>query len=362
MKKIINVISLLILSVFVSGYTFNVEMTINEDRSVEFKKELIITDEEIKSKCVSNTCTQGDPEYTEIKNKLSFNDSNYQNIDTYNISTENDKTIVTINYKDLDDCVGPAYDKLGIFKSNYKYELLKMSGSKYVSNLSNNVIDGLTEGTFKLKVPYELENINGKKVDDKTYTWDLTKDKNIKFEFKTEIESTGKEEYNKIKMNQTIMIGGGIVVALIVIILFINIIRKSTKEDIKKEIENSSVDKFEQNDIFNANANLVKPVESIENPINVMTEDEIKNHEDKISNKFLDDSFADPNAVSDEEKLPIVTEKKEEPIAVESTTIEEDDIPEFEDSSSNELVDNSNMSSVAFGGAPIEDKNINEIK
>jgi primase-polymerase (primpol)-like protein len=93
-----------------------------------------------------------------------------------------------------------------------------------------------------------------------------------------------------------------------------------------------------------------------------MTEEEIKNHEDKISNKFLDDSFADSNAVSDEEKIPIVTEKNEEPIIVESTTIEENDIPEFEDSSSSELVDNSNMSSVAFGGAPIEDKNINEIK
>ena len=362
MKKIICVVTLLVLSIFVSGYTFDVEMTINEDRTVELKKELVVTDEEIKSRCRSNSCELGDQEYYEIKNSLSFNDSNYKNMENYSTNTEGNKTVVIITYRDLDDCVGPAHEKLGLFTSNYKYEIFKMSGTKYVSNLTNNSVEGLTEGTFTLNIPYELESSNATTHNNKTYTWDLTSEKNIKFEFKTEIEAAGKDEFNKIKMNQTIMIGGGIVASLIVIILFINIIKKSRKEENQKAIENSSVDKFEQNDIFNANANLVKPVETIENPVNVMTEEEIKNHEDIISNKFLDESFADPNAAPEEDKIPIVTEKKEEPEPVIETVVEEENIPEFDNSSTPEPIDNSNMSSVAFGGTPIEDKNINEIK
>ena len=40
----------------------------------------------------------------------------------------------------------------------------------------------------------------------------------------------------------------------------------------------------------------------------------------------------------------------------------EPSIPEIEEEKPTETVENSNMSSVAFGGTPIDNKNINEIK
>ena len=370
MKRVINIMCLLVLTLFVSGYTYNVEMTISDNNSIVIKKDITKTEEDVKKLCPNQTCEVGSMEYFDAYNKTKFKDENYDSIVNYELEDNEEngvsKTKIVATMGDIDDNVGPAQKKFNLINTNFKTNLLKMDGLTYVSNIEFNPLEGFTEGTFELIVPTPLFNSNATTKDDanKTYTWDLTKVKSIEFEYKTSnIEVAGEKEYNIIEMNKYLTIGAGVVGGIIVLILILNIFKKIKKEPIQDNTEENN--KFAVNDVFNSNANITTPVsnanEIAQQPI---TLEQPENHQDIISNKFLDASFAG-NATPEvtPEPTPVVSSESSDTL---DGSIDVIPIEDSVDLSATTRKDDNNtisdMSSVAFGGTPIDDKNINEIK
>lgn len=378
MKRVVLVLSLLMMSLFVSGYTFEAEMTIKDDNKVSFKKTFTFAQDEVKAKaCGENSdCILDDQTVRSgLVDFMSLDKTNAK-VAAENVSVQNsDKITITYNYDlgDIDDYVGPGYDKFDLYSSNFSFNLFKINGYDYKSNIFFEKEDpSITSAKFKLIVPKKLDNTTGKLTnkDNNTYEWDLNITPETEFIYKANAnkEVTGDKDYGKIKVNKYMMIAAGVIGGLIVILAFVNIIKKD------KSLQQTEVVQEEKpvfnSEIFNERASVSKPSEMVNNEDTFVPLDESQ-HEDVISHTFLDASFAG-------DRTPEVQEPVEEPSAepvvlsenkideapaeekpVEETPVEEE--PNNDDNSHDEPIQN-DMSSLAFGGTPIDDKNINEIK
>ena len=381
MKRVVLVICLLLMSVYVTGYTYEVEMKITDDNKVILKKTFEMNKEETtKLICGDSQCEYGE---TEIRNAISpyvnsdITDENTKMLEEISLNDNSVKVYHSYELGDIDDHVGPGHDKFDLLHSNFNYDLFTINGLNYKSNIIFTVEEGLVLGTFKVDLPYKMDSCNATKKDDKTHTyeWDLTSTNNINFIYKSSAntEIAGDKEYGKIKFNKYMFIALGVVGGLVVILAFVNIIKKDKNHT--KQVESPVNTPVFNNEIFNERAAVSKPSDVTSDVDTFVPLDETK-HEDKISNKFLDDSFADsapqeeqPSeavTISDQViKTPIVEEKPTEEKPMEEPKIEEEIIEEsvevVEEEQPSEPIQN-DMSALAFGGTPIEDKNINEIK
>ena len=369
MKKILSVVFILLLSVFVSGYKLETTLTINDDKSAKYVKTLEASEEEITSKC-SIPCEKGDQEYVTIQQTLFANtDVNHKDLINYNVNSSTTNGLLktfTRNINHIDDLAGTSKSNFDLYSSDYRINMLKLSGMNYVSNIYLNDNDNeIKSGKFILDTSFEVRNSNYTNREGNKYIWDLSSPRRIQFEIVPPTETTVSSDFKSVEITKTITLIGGVAVGLVVLIIFINIIRKSAPKEVQEQIEDNSLNKFAVNDVFNSNANMAKPIEGYEVTQNVMTQEEIKNHEDVISNKFLDDSFAGTTVeeMADEAaREEQINSSASAPIIEENVVKNEPSIPEIEEEKPTETVENSNMSSVAFGGTPIDNKNINEIK
>ena len=383
MKKIINVIFLILLTTFVSGYKYDVEITVDENDNVSMTETATF---ENQNDLFVIACPVGDVDECSFSepiiksNILSFIGEKNKNLDKIKYNTEVNFTnetypiSYTVKYElgDIDDNTGSSIHTFNLYEMDFDDKLFSAEGLTYKLNFKFKTVDpSFTNGTVTLNIPTEFSRQNGDVNLAKSTSWSLKNDRKFNAEFKlnSSIENAGEEEFNRIANNKTYFIIGGIVACFLVIIFFVNIFKKCKKEEIKQAQENH-VDKFEINDVFNSNANTPLPTaEVVQNPVNVMTEEEIKNHEDIISNKFLDSSFAGTTVeeMSGEppkmpEPAPVVGEIKEEEPRETEVFEELDNDVDLVNEKREDSYDNSNMSSLAFGGTPLDNKNINEIK
>ena len=133
------VLSLLMMSLFVSGYTFEAEMTIKDDNKVSFKKTFTFAQDEVKAKvCGDNSdCNLDDQAVRSgLVDFMSLDKTNAK-VAAENVSVQNsDKITITYNYDlgDIDDYVGPGYDKFDLYSS--KFSLKKKTHQLQVLNLN----------------------------------------------------------------------------------------------------------------------------------------------------------------------------------------------------------------------------------
>jgi len=352
------------MSFFVSGYTFNVDMKIDQDNNVTFSKSIKMEkDEIVKNICGDQLCDYSEDDVRSLANKYTF-------LDKYDKSTDlKEKTDITTSsifiqydYKlnKIDDHVGPGYNQFDIYNTDFSYDMFTIDGFNYKSNFEYKEKEQITDGTFKLSVPNKLDSENSTSKDNNNYEWDLILSPNISFVYKTtgNKEITGDKDYGKIKQDKFIFIGIGVVAGILVILFFVNILKKDKtlaapepKEE-PKTIYNS--------ELFNENASNTKPVDKTEETNTFVPLDESK-HEDVISNKFMDTSFI--GSVQDNNIVDTSTEEAKNDNIVEEKSEEESKIEENQEIKpevkNSEIQD---VSSLAFGGTPIEDKNVNEIK
>lgn len=372
MKRVVLVLSLLVMSLFVSGYTFESNLTIDSDNKGTLTKKYIMTKEDI-----NRIVCDGAPECHESEDVIKSKMSNYYNLDKLskkitlkdNSTITADKVELVFDYflGDIDDHVGPAYDKLNIYSSDFTYDYFSINGLSYNSNIGySNPEPGLVQNaTFTLRTPNKLDSSNASEKDDSShiYIWDLIANPDIRFVYKAEAnkEVAGGSEYGKIKFNNTMFIALGVVGGLVVILAFVNIIKKDANKP-KQVIHKEDEPEFNQ-EIFNERAVVNKPSDMTYG-VDTFEPLDASQHEDVISNKFLDDSFAGGYVPKD----IVPAEPKEEPKAepIETNDImpaeeHEETLGEVKEEEHDEPITN-DMSSVAFGGTPIDDKNINEIK
>ena len=381
MKRVVLVLSLLVMSIFVSGYTYNVDMTITDDSKLYMNKTFKMEKAEI-TKAVCGPIEEC--EYDEFKVREAV--SKYVNSDVTSEGVKKEDKVnitadtVEISYKynlgDLDDYVGAGKEQFDLIYSNFNRDLFTIDGLKYKSNISFAIEDEMTSGTFTLKLPGKATSSNSQSKDDNTHTykWNLKESPVISFVYKVDAnkEIEGDKEYGKIKFNKYMFIGIGVVIGLIVILSFVNIIKKDKEKEVatvETPQENTTVYNSE---VFNERAAVTKPSDIAEGEDTFQRFDESQ-HEDKISNKFMDDSFAGTTTV-EEMSVPEEpkAEKVEEPMVISDSKIEEpkvESVFENEEANTNKNEEEpssppigNDMSSVAFGGAPIDDKNINEIE
>jgi hypothetical protein len=374
MKRVANILCLLVLTIFVSGYTYDIEMTISNDNKIRMDKTYTKTNEDVTKYCENPACEYGSEEYYQAYQKVNFKESNQTLVEYSEEGSENEGNTsvkILVNFGDIDDHVGTVYNRLNLISTDYKDLLFKMSGTTYVSNMEFKGPEGLTSGKFVLHTPSPLltSNATEKNDDNNTYTWDLTKETKIDFEYKSAKAVVESDEsiYKKLNANKYIMIGLGVVVSIVVIIVFINMIKKDRKvEEEKAQATVEENAKFEVNNIFNSNANVSAPVSITQEPVQSPIElEQPENHQDVISNKFLDDSFAGTPTIEE----PSAPETPVQPI--DSTPVETEVLPDVQPESQSDVqpVEETleapaqpDMTSVAFGGTPIDNKNINEIK
>ena len=371
MKRIYGVLLMMLLSIFVSGYSYDIEVTVDDNREVTLKEKVSIPEEEFNYViCGDVNAYMCDKSSQKVHNKLEEIFSKNKNLDKvkydFNIKYNNgdSEASYTCVYKlgDIESNVGGQKDAIYLYDLDFKYKLFTVSGSYYYFNGRYDPKDHKdVYTTVTLNLPVKSSALaDDIKNNGKTLVWkfDSMKDMSASFKLESKVKDNSDADFKKIQFGQTIVFGGGIVLIFIVFIVFINISKKAKKEEIQ-QIQDNTLNKFEENEIFNSNANFTRPIEKNEAPINVMTEEEIKNHEDVISNKFLDTSFA--SDVVEEPAKEVKEENKLEKLPIEDEFVEIEEEKNEENSVQNDTYD-SNASSLAFGSAPIGDKNINEIK
>ena len=374
MKRVLNVVFILILTIFVSGYKYDIEVEVKDNKNVNMKETMEFSKTDLNTLICSNS---EECELTEDLVKQSIK-SFYYNKNKNTGLVDNDFNITfdqatsTANYSsiykfnDIDDMVGSINETFNLYNMDFAHKLFTVNGKKYSFNTKYKS-DINADATLKLILPVEGENSNAdeKSADNKTFKWNLrdNMDFDIKFELAVPVDTSIDDDYKKVHLSKYVFIGLAALVALIAILSFVNIIKNEKKNEAKRIKEQSEESaKFAVNDVFNANANNSVPIsmtnEFLQNPADL---EKPENHQDVISNKFLDESFAGPTI-------------EEPPKTMESEAVQPAPTPEVQPSEpviSNENIasveptNNSNqsdMSSVAFGGAPVGDKNINEIK
>ena len=373
MKRVVLVLSLFVMSLFVSGYTFEADLTIDSNNKGTLTKKIVMTKEDI-----NRIVCPGAEECNEPDDYVKAQMVNYINLDniTKKVAFKDKSTITSDKVEfiyeydlgDIDDHVGPAYDKLSIFSSNFSLDFFSINGLNYKSNLEYKEQDypNVQSATFILKVPNRLDSSNATVKDDKShvYTWDLISQPSIDFVYKANANSevAGDKEYGKIKLNKTMFIALGVVGGLVVILAFVNIIKKDKGQ--QKQVTQPENQPVFNQEIFNERATISKPSDMPEENDAFVPLD-ASQHEDVISNKFLDDSFAGGYVPKEEKPIETpVEEPKAEPLEnndIMPVEEHEEVLGEVQEETPEEPIQ-SDMSSVAFGGTPIDDKNINEIK
>ena len=372
MKRVINVLCILILTIFVSGYKYDLEVSVKEDKRVKILEEMEFNQSELNS-LVCFTPDACDLNEDNVKSGVtSFytkKNKNTTKVDgkfeiKYNQETSSAKYTATYLFNDIDDIVGSINDTFNLYNMDFSHKIFTINGRNYSFNTKyKSDVNAASKLTLILPVRGEQSNADEKSEDGKTLTWNLKDNKKleVKFELASNVELVGGDQYNRIENNKFITIGIGVVAGIVALIVLLNIFKRLKKTPVQQnDVENQ---KFDVNSVFNSNANITTPV-SLANQEQSIQLEKNENHHDVISNKFLDDSFAeditsvDESNVSSPVSSPVVDEQVQELIDVHQT----EETTEIEEQSTPTVVDNNpDMSSVAFGGTPIEDKNINEI-